>query len=363
MTTVAILGAGKIGSAVYKILSTTHVYPYSNARCLVFDANEKSVKDLNPVSGVVVDFFNEEVDAIAEHFIQSGITHVINALPFFLNEKVAKASAQARCSYIDFTEDDVMADKVQEIYKDTGLNCAVKCGLAPGFINYVGYSLVKELDETKDLTICVGALPRTVSFSPFYPELAYNLTWSVDGLVNEYIRPCRVKTAGEEREILPLRGLTTVILDGTNYEAAYTSGGVGSLVRDLKDVPNVCYKTIRYPGHYGYVSRIIDKHKGDFDAIKKKFQEIFPTTDDDVIVVYAEAIGKLDGQLTRKTFYNKFYGVDSLTGIQATTAGSGVAILELMLTEDLNGIINHTDVSLAAFKNTTAFKKCYKTSK
>lgn len=363
MTKVAILGAGKIGSAVYKILSTTKVYPYTDVRCLVFDSNDKFVEDLKPVSGTIVDFSNEEVDNIAEHFRLSGITHVVNALPFFLNEKVAKASALAKCSYIDFTEDDVMADKVQEIYKDTGLNCAVKCGLAPGFINYIGYNLVEQLDSTDSLVISVGALPRTISFSPHSPSPAYNLTWSVDGLVNEYIRPCRVRLDGLEREIPPFYGFESIVLDGAQYEAAFTSGGVGSLVRDLKDVPYVSYKTIRYPGHYEYVSKVIKRHEGDFESIKKEFLETFPTTDDDVIIVYAEAIGKLSGQLTRKTFYNKFYGVDSLTGIQATTAGSGVAILELMLTEKLSGIIDHTDVSLAAFRDTVAFKKCYKTSK
>jgi len=363
MTTVAILGAGKIGSAVHKILSTTKSYPYIDFQCLIFDENQNIIGRNYPATGAVLNFSEDSVDEIAKAFIWAGVTHVINALPFFLNEKVAQAAAKARCSYIDFTEDDVMADKVKEIYRDTTLNCAVKCGLAPGFINYIGYDLVKQLDTCDSLIISVGALPRTVSYDPQKPASSYNLTWSVDGLVNEYIRPCRIKQNFQLKEVAALGGLTKLNLDGTEYEFAYTSGGVGSLLQDLKDVPNICYKTIRYPGHYEYVQSVVCLNGGDFDAIKKDFLEDFPFTDDDVIIVYAEAIGKLDGQLTRKTFYNKYYGVEGLTGIQATTAGSGTAMLELMLTQKVKGVISHTDVGLQDFVNTLAFKKYYKTSK
>ena len=366
MTKVAILGAGQIGRAVYQIITSfrTAGYstPYSDVDVIIIDGNTDNLALVDSDILHKNDLADLSVETIAHIFTSEGVTHVINALPFFLNEKVATAVAMAGCNYIDFTEDDVMADKVQAIFKDTNLTCAVKCGLAPGFINYIGYSLVSKVKSPDSLMISVGALPRTVSFQ--HPANSYNLSWSVDGLVNEYIRPCRVRKDGVEAEVAPLTNLETVILDGTTYEAAYTSGGVGSLVRDLTNVPNVHYMTLRYPGHYKYVQDVVKSTGGDFDKMRKQFLEVFPFTDDDVIVVYANATGKdTNGAFIRRSYYNKFYGVNGLTGIQSTTAGSGVAMLELMLTQQVSGIVNHPDVDFSAFTNTLAFKKYYRDSK
>jgi saccharopine dehydrogenase-like NADP-dependent oxidoreductase len=151
-----------------------------------------------------------------------------------------------------------------------------------------------------------------------------------------------------------------VLLDGTEYEAAYTSGGIGSLVKDLPNVSDVHYMTLRYPGHYSYIKRLIQETSADFNKLREIFLKKFPFANDDVIVVYANAIGKdIEGNLIRRSYHNKFYGVDGLTGIQSTTAGSGVSMLELMITGKISGMINHSDVALNDFTNTLAFKKYY----
>lgn len=358
MTKVAIFGAGQIGRAVKQILFSI----YKDIDSFSIDMVHPGP---SPISNdMVVNMNTTSIIALELLLRTEKVTHVINAMPFHLNEKIASAALGAKCHYIDFTEDDTMADKVQEIYKDSGLNCAVKCGLAPGFVNYIGYDLVSKLQSTDTLMVSVGALPRNVSFSEHHPEKSYNLSWSVDGLVNEYIRPCRVRKNGVAMEIAPLGGLRKVILDGTEYEAAYTSGGVGSLVKELDMVPNVYYMTLRYPGHYHYVKEVVQENNSDFDKIKAIFLDKFPFTDDDVIIVYSNAVGKDHaGNNARRSYANKFYGVDGLTGIQATTAGSGVAILELFLTGKLQGIVNHSVVKLQDFMATEAVKKYYNSGK
>lgn len=362
MTKVAILGAGQIGRAVFKILTNlseeSETYDFDT---FVVDSSNDNIAKLTYGFHFLEDLATCDVTELTKLLVNQKVTHVINALPFFLVEKAALAAVCANCHYIDFTEDDKMADRVQEIFKGTGLHCAVKCGLAPGFINYIGYDLVGKISKPDSLLIGVGALPRMVSYSASHPEHSYNLTWSVDGLVNEYIRPCRIRRNGREEEVPPLGDITKIILDGTEYEAAHTSGGIGSLVQNLSNVPNVCYMTLRYPGHYRYVKNVVQENLNNFNAIKKVFLEKFPFTDDDVIVVYAEATGEDGGRLIRRSYYNKFYGVDGMTGIQSTTAGSGVAMLELMLTGKVNGIINHSTVNLEDFSNTLAFNRNYKT--
>ena len=314
------------------------------------------------------DIDNMSVMEIAEKLKEAEATHVIVAMPFQYNEKIAQAACHAECHYaechyIDFTEDDVMADKVQAIYKDSGLTCAVKCGLAPGFINYLGHDLVNSVTanggKCSDLMISVGALPRNVNGG--HPRDLYNLSWSVDGLVNEYIRPCRVRMNGKELEIPALTGKEKVFADGREYEARYTSGGVGSLVKELKHVQNVAYKTLRYPGHYDYVIDAVNRHRADFNGIKNEFLRSFPFNPDDVIVVYAEAKGiDANNTYTRGSYTSHLVGLEGLSAIQSTTAGSGIAVLELMLNNQISGIINHADISLDMISRTQTFKSSYK---
>jgi saccharopine dehydrogenase-like NADP-dependent oxidoreductase len=364
-TRVAILGAGHIGRAFYKILTDLSALskdPYRDIDAFVIDSTRSNIEKLTYGTHFLVDLQTSTVQEIADILTAQQATVVINALPFSLNEKTASAAVAANCSYIDFTEDDVMADKVQKLFQGTNLNCAVKCGLAPGFINYIGYNLVDKIDSPDSLMISVGALPRNVSYDINHPEHSYNLTWSVDGLVNEYIRPCRIRRNGTLMEVPALSNQLKVVLDGVEFEAAYTSGGIGSLARDLEYVPNVAYMTLRYPGHFNYVRQALTEANYNFIKLRYIFLEKFPLNDDDMIVAYATVIGKdKNGTLVRKSYSNKFYGVNGLTGIQATTAGSGVAILELILKGKLQGIINHNAVSLADFTNTLAFVNYYKT--
>ena len=368
---VAVFGAGQIGTATHTLLkrlieNASYAASVVKHEELLLSAAlaDLSVElwDISPEAvatagapGSVCDVAALPAADIAQRLLACGITHVINALPFHLNVKLADAAFQAECHYFDFTEDDAASDEVQYLYgQRPDLVCATKCGLAPGFVNYVGYDLIAPFDEPDSLLVSVGALPRNVNYSEREPWKSYNLSWSVDGLVNEYIRPCRVKKQGKEVQVPALSGRETLVLDGMTYELANTSGGVGSLTK-MKSVPNVCYKTIRYPGHYDYVEDAVKRHHGNFADIKDEFLKVFPFNKDDVIVVYAEATGNIRGKFTRRTFSGKFYGTNGLSGIQCTTAGGAIAVLELALRGRVEGVVRHSSVDLDKFKDTMVY--------
>jgi saccharopine dehydrogenase-like NADP-dependent oxidoreductase len=224
----------------------------------------------------------------------------------------------------------------------------------------LGHSLASKIEHPEKLLIAVGALPKNVCYAPTDGAGNYALSWSVDGLVNEYIRPCSVRLDGVEQQVDALLGLQHVLLNGVKYEAAFTSGGIGSLIKELPHVPNVYYKTLRYPGHYEYVQEVVARHGRDHAAIKQEFLQVFPFCTDDIIVVYGECTGKsASSQLRKESFAAKFTGVEGLSAIQSTTAGGGVAILELMLKNKLSGIVNHADIPLSAFTSTETYRQTY----
>ena len=121
-----------------------------------------------------------------------------------------------------------------------------QCGLAPGFVSIVAQHLTRQFDTLDTVNMRVGALP------PFPTNaLKYNLTWSTDGLINEYCNPCEAIHDGRSVEVLPLEGLEHFSLDGVRYEAFNTSRRPRHAVRNARRARSakLNYKTIRYAGH------------------------------------------------------------------------------------------------------------------
>src|SRR5256885_14155023 len=97
-------------------------------------------------------------------------------------------------------------------YKVTGVQtCALpisfvpQCGLAPGFISIAAAELITHFDALRAVKLRVGALPQ-------HPNnvLKYSLTWSTEGLINEYGNPCQAVSDGRLLEVAPLEGLEEI---------------------------------------------------------------------------------------------------------------------------------------------------------
>jgi saccharopine dehydrogenase-like NADP-dependent oxidoreductase len=213
--------------------------------------------------------------------------------------------------------------------------------------------LLDEMTEVRDLRMRVGALPR-------YPSnrLKYNLTWSTEGLINEYCQPCEVILNGEPRSVQPLENLETLTIDGAEYEAFNTSGGLGTLAQTLLGrVRNVNYKSIRYPGHT-YLLKFLLKDlqlEQDLDSLREIFERCLPTTFQDQIVIFVSATGQFRGHNTEATYartirHQEIDG-ENWSGIQITTAAGVCAVLDLLVAGELpqRGFVRQEQVSYDSF--------------
>ena len=182
----------------------------------------------------------------------------------------------------------------------------------------------------------VGALPQ-------HPHnvLKYSLTWSTEGLINEYGNPCEALVDGRRIEVSPLEGLEEIELDGTLYEAFNTSGGLGSLAETYgARVKNMDYKTMRYPGHCEQMRLLMNDLKLNHDrgTLKRILENAVPQTLQDVVVVYVAVTGTQDGDLREESYVNKVYP-QMIAGrlwsaIQVTTASGITAVVDLVLNSD-----------------------------
>src|SRR5262249_39583092 len=136
----------------------------------------------------------------------------------------AKLAKEYQLNYFDLTEDTKTTSAVTELSKNINTAFVPQCGLAPGFISVVANDLMERFPTLDTVKMRVGALPINISNA-----LQYSLTWSTDGLINEYGNPCNAIDDGREIEVLPLDDLEEIKIDGLTYEAFNTSGGIGSL--------------------------------------------------------------------------------------------------------------------------------------
>src|SRR5688500_12384313 len=236
---IVVIGAGKIGATIAELLSATGDY-----RVTVADRSPKALEHLahqDRLRRVQLEVADER--ALVE--LLNGAFAVLNASPFQLTTDIAMAARAARTHYLDLTEDVASTRAVVELAAGAEQAFIPQCGLAPGFVSIVAYDLARRFEQLDSIKLRVGALPR-------YPSnaLNYNLTWSTDGVINEYCEPCEAIVDGVRRQVTPLGDLEEFSLDGVTYEAFNTSGGIGTLCDTLEGkVRSLNYRTIRYPGH------------------------------------------------------------------------------------------------------------------
>ena len=324
---VLLLGAGKIGRAIAKLLG--HCGDYD---VLVGDVDERAlarVANLPNVTTRLVDVANQEDLRAA----MAGRQSVLSACSFAVNPGIAYAALNTGLSYFDLTEDVATTRAVAEVAKQAkpGQIFMPQCGLAPGFISIAGHHLTKSFDKLDEVKLRVGALSQ-------FPtgELKYNLTWSTDGLINEYCNPCEVIHEGRRMEVLPLEGLEHFSLDGVDYEAFNTSGGVGSLWETLNGkVRNLDYKTIRYHGHRDLVAFLVNELRlaERRHILKDILEHAVPVTLQDVVLIFVTVTGWKDGLFTQVTDARKVYHAEVFdepwSGIQITTAAGICTVLDL----------------------------------
>ncbi|MDB5464924.1 MAG: saccharopine dehydrogenase [Phenylobacterium sp.] len=343
MRKAAVVGAGKIGSTIASLLAGCGDY-----EVLVIDRSAEALAEIDKRAGTAAMAIDDPA-ALAKAL--AGCFAVVNAAPYHLTAVVAEAAKAAGAHYLDLTEDVAASRVVRELARDSATAFIPQCGLAPGFITIAAWDLCKHFEELHDVRLRVGALPR-------YPSnaLNYNLTWSTDGVINEYCEPCEAIVEGRLREVPALEECEEFSLDGVTYEAFNTSGGLGTLCQTLDGrVRNLNYRTIRYPGHAAIMKALLNDLglRNRRPLLKDILENAVPATLQDVVIVFVTVSGLKDGRLMQETYVNKVFAQpvagEMRSAIQITTAGAVCAVLDLLAEGRLptQGFIRQEDIPLA----------------
>ncbi|MGB0908967.1 MAG: saccharopine dehydrogenase family protein [Nitrospirales bacterium] len=332
MRKILVLGGGKIGSLIAVLLSETGEYDVH-----LGDVDKDTTKRLdheieNPY------FHTHVIDVMAEHSLDTFLSTtkvdgIVSSLPYFCNMKVGEVARAHGVHYFDLTEDVTVTERIKALSQAASQAFVPQCGLAPGFISIVANELMTHFDSIESVKMRVGALPVNPS-----NRLKYSLTWSTDGLINEYGNICYGIEQGVKTPLQPLEGYETIELDGLLYEAFHTSGGLGTLADTYAGrVKTMNYKTLRYPGHCEKIHLLMNdlKLNDDRETLKRILEHAIPKTLQDVVLIYTAVNGKQHGELFEENYVKKIYP-QTIAGklwsaIQVTTASGICSIVDLVL--------------------------------
>ena len=354
-----VIGSGMMGSAAaYDMARQNQVDSVTLA-----DSDLKRAKDVaarvNRITGdkkvraIGLDA-SKEKDAAR---LMKGHDGTLSAVPYRLNLGLAKAAISAGSHFADLGGNNTVVRHELALAKQAekrGIGIAPDCGLSPGMASVLGGELVRRLDGRADaLKLYVGGLPER-PMPPFH----YQLVFSVEGLINEYVEPARILRKGKLATIEALTEPEEFHMDGFAPLVAFqTSGGTSTLPETFEGRVGECFeKTLRYPGHYDLLCEL--KALGLFSNEKmrvgnvevaprammsKVFEGKFAGKGPDVCIMRLEAHesiktpgvrgllgGKLKGRVASFTMVDHYDPKSDMSAMMRTTAFPASIVLQMM---------------------------------
>ena len=346
---ILVLGAGRMGhGAVFDLI---HNSP-GVERVTVADF------DLEKAKSVAASVGTDRIDArqidasnyadIVDLF--RGHDSVISCVNYWYNVALSKAAIETGTNLCDLGGNNYIVDEQLALdaeAKAAGINIIPDCGLAPGMVSVLAMHGAAKFDTVDEIHIRVGGLPQDPQ-----PPLNYQLVFSVEGLINEYIETARVIRDGNLTTVESMTEVESLSFDSfPPLEAFQTSGGTSTLPDTfLGKISELDYKTIRYAGHCDKFKTMInlglcssEEMLVDFQKVtpRKVFgdllQQHLPADGPDYVLVRLDFVGKKDGE-TNKLRYDIVDKQDESTGMSAmmrTTAFPASIIAQMMASGDV----------------------------
>ncbi len=240
MSSIIVLGAGMVGSAMAIDLANNHSVTLSDFNT---DALDKAVAKCGGLTPIQLDV----TDKSALQATIAPFDLVVCAVPGFLGFETLKSIIEAGKNVVDisFFPEDCL--ELNELAQEKNVTAIVDCGVAPGMGNIIlGYH--NERMELTDFECLVGGLPKVKKW-PF----SYKAPFSPIDVIEEYTRPARYVENGELVVKEPLTDCEYIDFEGVGTLESFNSDGLRSIIFTMPHIKNMKEKTLRYPDHVEYI--------------------------------------------------------------------------------------------------------------
>jgi lysine 6-dehydrogenase len=346
---ILVLGAGRMGlGACFDLVRSAEVKVVTVADLARLKAEAIVCRLASPkltATTVNVADFARVVD------LMRGYDAVISCVVYRHNLTLARAALEAGVNFCDLGGNNQVVDAelaLDEEARAAGIRIIPDCGLAPGLVSILTAHGVKQFDRLGAAHIRVGGLPRYPQ-----PPLNYQIVFSIDGLINEYVEPARILRGGQIVEVESLTEVESLEFPPPYgaLEAFHTSGGISTLPESFRGVvQELDYKTIRYPGHCQQFKLLLDLGFASGTPVRVDGGEVvprnllrellcqkIPSEGPDIILVRVEFSGIQKGRECR-LFYDIIDHYDGQTGLSAmmrTTAFPASIVAQMMARGDI----------------------------
>ncbi len=249
--------------------------PYSGRRLL---PTPLDVRDVDAVRGLM-----RECDA------------VMSAIPYYFNFEMARLAVEAGVHFTDLGGNTEIVNQQKTLDAEARkkkITVVPDTGLAPGMVNILAEQGIRQLDDVRSVRIYVGGLPQNPE-----PPLNYQIVYSLEGVLDYYTTLSWVLRGGKRTQVRALSELEPVSFgDGVGtLEAFHTAGGLSTMAfRYEGKIPEMEYKTLRYPGHAERMEAIRDLGLLEMNPVDVKGVKVVPR--DAFIAIVGPRLKKPEGQ-------------------------------------------------------------------
>jgi lysine 6-dehydrogenase len=345
---VLVIGAGMMGKA----LAYDFAHSEGVDQVTIADLDENRAREVAASIGKKIVPKKLDVNTQGELLALMHASHVaVGATSYNHNLLLTKAAIEAKVHFCDLGGNmDVVDSQISLDGAAKRANICVfpNCGLAPGMACVIAAGGAMKFSELDTIQIRVGGLPQHP-----VPPLNYQLVFSVEGLINEYLEPAEVIRNGELRQVASMMDIEQLTFPqpfGT-LEAFNTSGGISTLTRMFKGkAGELDYKTIRYPGHCEKFKTLLDLGFASTEPIvvgntvrtaRELFEELLrrklPSNGPDVVLMRVTLSGTMNkGKKTLVYEMIDYYDSRSaMTSMMRTTAFPTSIIAQMIVRGDV----------------------------
>ncbi len=202
---------------------------------------------------------------------------VMSAIPYYFNLDLATLAVEAGAHFTDLggnTEIVLNQKKLDTAAKAKGISIVPDTGLAPGMVNILAQLGISQLDSVDSVRIFVGGLPQHPE-----PPLDYQIVYSLEGVLDYYTTPSWILRNSKPQHVVALSEREPVHFDAPvgELEAFHTAGGLSTMAQRYEGkIPEMEYKTLRYPGHAALMESIRELGLLDNTPVDVKGQKVIP---------------------------------------------------------------------------------------
>jgi len=262
----------------------------------------------------------------------------LSAVPYFFNLGLTHAAIQAGAGMTDLGGNSDVVLQQLELASEAqaaGISIVPDCGQVPGMGTSLILYAIEHLDEPRDVFMWDAGLPQTPQ-----PPWNYRLTFSIEGLTNEYDGDALYIRDGQTVRVPALEELEEVDFPPPlgRLEGFTSSGGLTTAARTfagrLRTLQN---KTLRYPGHFALLKTIQQLGLLRLEPVTVDGQPVVPRhvlhalwepqiradpTTRDVIIIRILATGRTNGR-NAEVWVDLIHEYDEGTGFTAMEQGTG----------------------------------------